>query len=353
MAVQLLEIPTPSSTNNNCGEGDDDDWLGAISDSHNCIQSTNINSHCGTINTNISNGICVLANESSVDDIQDNTLSKPMIKSGIGGASVNLMNYIIGAGIIGVPYAFKQSGLITGIILLILVSFLTDKSLRLLVDLATFHPLLHNRQIKNFESLASYPFGNLGSKFILLNMVIGAYGAMVGYLLIVKDTVPSLLGIPEEGTYFQRNTIMLGTSILFMVPLSMKRDMTSLAITSLFSVFADVLLVFIIGFFTNIQETVANHGGITKILSQNSFHPRTVFIGFGILSFSMACNSVAFKVSGSLENRTRRRWGLVTGSSIAGSAGLCLVMGTFGYLGFLDETQGDGEWRSLALWSLA
>jgi hypothetical protein len=37
----------------------------------------------------------------------------------------------------------------------------------------------------------SYPFGKFGSGFVLFNMFIMAYGAMVAYLLIIKDTVPT------------------------------------------------------------------------------------------------------------------------------------------------------------------
>ena len=46
----------------------------------------------------------------------------------------NLINSIVGAGIIGIPYAFSQSGLVTGLFLLVLVSYLTGKfeALRLL-----------------------------------------------------------------------------------------------------------------------------------------------------------------------------------------------------------------------------
>ena len=52
-------------------------------------------------------------------------LSTPKKKSGIFGASSNLVNSIVGAGIIGIPYAFRQSGLIAGLFLLGLVAFLT------------------------------------------------------------------------------------------------------------------------------------------------------------------------------------------------------------------------------------
>ena len=58
----------------------------------------------------------------------DSMLSLPKEKSGIPGASFNLVNSIVGAGIIGMPYAFRQSGLITGMVLLALVGFLTGES---------------------------------------------------------------------------------------------------------------------------------------------------------------------------------------------------------------------------------
>ena len=55
-------------------------------------------------------------------------LSKPQKKSGLGGASANLVNSIVGAGIIGIPYALKQSGLLAGLALLALVSYLTGEN---------------------------------------------------------------------------------------------------------------------------------------------------------------------------------------------------------------------------------
>lgn len=54
-------------------------------------------------------------------------ITLPKTKSGIFGTSSNLVNSIVGAGIIGLPYAFRESGLIAGLILLILVGYLTGE----------------------------------------------------------------------------------------------------------------------------------------------------------------------------------------------------------------------------------
>lgn len=52
-------------------------------------------------------------------------IPEPKTKSGLGGAISNLVNSIVGAGIIGIPYALQQSGLVAGLLLLVLVSYLT------------------------------------------------------------------------------------------------------------------------------------------------------------------------------------------------------------------------------------
>ena len=164
-----------------------------------------------------------------------------------------------------------------------------------------------------------------------------AYGAMVAYLLIIKDTVPSILGVQNK---FERTLIMIATSFTIMLPLSMQRDMASLSITSLFSVLADVVLVGFITAYSPIQETVQEAGGFAQVLEKDSINP-TLFIGLGILSTAMACQHSAFIVSGSLENKTMKRWSKVTGFSITLSAILCSILGVSGYLGFLEGTQGD------------
>lgn len=48
-------------------------------------------------------------------------------KSGTLGTSANLVNSIVGAGIIAIPFAMRESGLVMGMLLLALVSWLTGK----------------------------------------------------------------------------------------------------------------------------------------------------------------------------------------------------------------------------------
>ena len=170
-------------------------------------------------------------------------------------------------------------------------------------------------------------------------MFIMAYGAMVAYLVIIKDTVPTILGLGLEAG-IEREIILIITSISIMLPLSMQKDMASLAFTSILSVTADIILVGFVVTFSPMTESVNSVGGIGKLLKEDSIKP-TLFIGLGILSTAMACQHSAFIVYGSLDNGTASRWASVTNSSIATSVILCVILGVCGYIGFLDETQGD------------
>lgn len=269
------------------------------------------------------------------------TISLPIKKSGIFGTSSNLVNSIVGAGIIGIPYAFRESGLLVGVFLLILVSYLTDKSLRMIVELASFHPLLKSRNVHTYEDLMAYPYGVIGSRFILLGMFILAYGAMVAYLLIIKDTIPTILGLSHGiNGGVERELIMVVTTLIIILPLALQRDMASLSFTSFLSVSADAVLVIFVANVSPIKETVAEAGGMAQVLKNDSVNP-TLFVGLGILSTAMACQHSAFIVSGSLENKTSTRWSTVTFRSLTLAAIMCLILGICGYLGFLGDTQGD------------
>lgn len=57
-------------------------------------------------------------------------------KSSILGCTANLINAIVGSGIVGIPFAVKEAGFLAGIILVILCAILTEKSLRLLIATA-------------------------------------------------------------------------------------------------------------------------------------------------------------------------------------------------------------------------
>ena len=97
-----------------------------------------------------------------------------------------------------------------------------------MVNMATYHPKLRYYGVRTYEDLAQIPFGRTGCLLVLTGMLVMAYGAMLAYLLIIKDTIPSILGLTSEagkGNFRQAELPMLLTSLVVIVPLSMMRDM--------------------------------------------------------------------------------------------------------------------------------
>lgn len=118
------------------------------------------------------------------------------------------------------------------------------------------------------------------------------------------------------------------------------RQQASLSFTSLLSVVADIVLVGLVVFYSPVQSSLQENGGLWNTIKENWVN-QNLFIGLGVLSSAMACQHSAFIMSNSLRRKTPRKWAMVTFRSIAISLFLSLLLGVAGYLAFLDETQGD------------
>src|SRR6056300_1647082 len=102
-------------------------------------------------------------------------------KSSLLGAYSNLCNVTLGAGIVGMPYAIKEAGLVAGTIMILICAFLTDYSLRQLISIGKV------ADVNSYETLMEASFGRPGFVFLSVNMFLLSFGSMVAYLIIIKD----------------------------------------------------------------------------------------------------------------------------------------------------------------------
>jgi solute carrier family 38 (sodium-coupled neutral amino acid transporter), member 11 len=293
-------------------------------------------------------------------------------KSPLSGTAANLINAIVGCGIVGIPYALRQSGLVSGILLILLCAKLTQVSLNILIETAK------HVHVATYETLCEAAFGTHGFYFVTINMFFCAYGAMISYLMIVKDSFGTLL-LGQETTetdeshpahrwalapdsLVMRRTLLLLISLLIILPLSCQRDMADLAFTSRWNVVIDTILVAMVAYnalpliWSRIVEedfdmdtmaattTTTHHFASSPLdVHKAAFWLRgeTIFMGLGVLSFAFVCQHSAFLIAGSLERPTASRWRWVTGRALCVCAVLSLVCGLSGYLGYGDATQGN------------
>jgi sodium-coupled neutral amino acid transporter 11 len=151
-------------------------------------------------------------------------LNRP--KSSLRSAMSNMANSIIGAGVIGQPYALRQAGLLTGVTLLILLTIAVDWTIRLVV----INSKLSGRD--SFQGTVEHCFGKVGLVAISLAQWAFAFGGMVAFGVIVGDSIPHVLAavwpgledIPFLGLLTNRRVVIFVFIMGISWPLSLYRD---------------------------------------------------------------------------------------------------------------------------------
>ena len=146
--------------------------------------------------------------------------------SGMRSAFMNMANSIIGAGIIGQPYAFKQAGMTMGILLLVGLTITVDWTIRLII----INSKLSGAD--SFQATMQHCFGKSGLIAISIAQWAFAFGGMVAFCVIIGDTIPHVLEavIPglREMPFLWLLTDRRAVIVLFVLgvswPLSLYRD---------------------------------------------------------------------------------------------------------------------------------
>lgn len=164
----------------------------------------------------------------SLDDIEAEH-ARP--KSGLRMAFMNMANSIIGAGIIGQPYAFRQAGLLSGVVLLVVLTVVVDWTIRLIVI---------NSKLSgagSFQGTVERCFGRWGLVAISVAQWAFAFGGMVAFGVIVGDTIPHVLvavwpglrGYRVVGALADRRAVIAVFTMGVSYPLALYRDIAKLA----------------------------------------------------------------------------------------------------------------------------
>jgi solute carrier family 38 (sodium-coupled neutral amino acid transporter), member 11 len=162
--------------------------------------------------------------EDDVHDWAEQERQRP--KSGLRSAFMNMANSIIGAGIIGQPYAMRQAGLLTGVVLLVVLTVTVDWTIRLIV----INSKLSGSN--SFQGTVQHCFGKTGLIAISIAQWAFAFGGMVAFGIIVGDTIPHVLAavwpslehIPVLGLLTNRRAVIVIFTLGVSYPLSLYRD---------------------------------------------------------------------------------------------------------------------------------
>ncbi|NXW15170.1 AVT2 protein, partial [Circaetus pectoralis] len=255
-------------------------------------------------------------------DDQTALVNKPKNKGGnsdLASAGFNIINSIIGSGIIGLPYSMKEAGFPLGVLLLFGVAYITDYSIILLIK-----------------------GGNLSGTNTYQELVRKTYGlvAMISYNIITGDTLTKVFqripGVGPDNVLTDRHFIILLTTIIFTLPISLYRDIAKLGKVSLISLILTIVILIIV-----MVRTVTFSPEVPKSENAWIFAKSNAVQAVGVMSFAFICNHNSFLIYGSLEEPTLKNWSRVTHVSVSLAVVISVVFAACGYMTFTGYTEGD------------
>ncbi|KAM9341021.1 putative sodium-coupled neutral amino acid transporter 6 [Symphorus nematophorus] len=266
----------------------------------------------------------------------------------------NLMNAIMGSGILGLAYAMASTGIVCFCILLIVVSCLAAYSIHLLLKLCD------QTGINSYEDLGAKALQKPGKVLVGIAILIQNIGAMSSYLFILKSELPaaisSFLSPDSTGNawYEDGRLLLIIITVCVVLPLSMLPKIGFLGYTSSIAFFfmlyfAVVVVVKKWSIPCPLPHNVTTLSGSFQISnsSDSECTPRLFVISsksayaIPTMAFSFLCHTAILPIYCELDRPTKRRMQNVTNVSIGLSFSLYIVSAVFGYLTFYAHVDSE------------
>jgi amino acid permease len=252
-----------------------------------------------------------------------------LASSSIAGATFNLANGIVGAGIIGLPYAIHQGGFLFGVTIIAICCYLTHYTVTLMVETGRAHGRF------SYEELCELAFGASGFYLLSLFQLFNSFGACIVYMLVISTTVPDVLSpyytFPTWGILGNDSIVTIVTCTCVLLPLSLYRNMSHLEKWSFLSLCSVVVLCFGVVYTFVKEEHVSAYAMDNRTALLYDIH-KDWAPSIGVIAFAFGCQQYSFFVFGTLKDPTRRRWWCVSALGTGVAFVASMVLGIFGYL---------------------
>mmetsp|Transcript_16313 Transcript_16313/g.42342 ORF Transcript_16313/g.42342 Transcript_16313/m.42342 type:complete len:424 (-) Transcript_16313:49-1320(-) len=263
-------------------------------------------------------------------DVESGASDEKTGTSSLPEASFNMINSIVGAGMIGIPFALRLSGMIVGVILLVVMGFFTDYSIRLLVSLG------ERTGCKSYPALVMHYGGVKGYYVLLFAQFMFPFLGMCAYSIIVGQMYPSIFtALFGESFLSHRQPVIALMTAVIMLPLAMKRDIAGLARWSLLAICGVIFLGVVLIVSGAKVDRPAGRGTVPTIVEPN------IAQAIGVMAFAYVCHHNIFLVFDSLKDPTTARMAKTTHISIGSACLLMAVVGIAGYIPFGQATQAN------------
>ncbi|XP_053476187.1 probable sodium-coupled neutral amino acid transporter 6 isoform X3 [Ictalurus furcatus] len=241
----------------------------------------------------------------------------------------NLMNAIMGSGILGLAYAMASTGIVGFSILLLLVSSLAACSIHLLLTLCD------QTDVTSYEGLGERAFSKAGKVLVACTILIQNIGAMASYMFILKielpPTISGFLGAEHSGVWYENGVVLLIlVTVCVVFPLALLPKIGFLGYSSSLSFFFMLFFAVVIS-----NSSVSDCSARLFIFSSKSAY------AVPTMAFSFLCHTAILPIYCELQRPTKRRMQNVANVSISLSFLVYLVSALFGYLTFYGQVDSE------------
>ena len=261
-------------------------------------------------------------------------LPEPRVQASLFSGVCNLLNSIIGAGILSLPFVFKECGLVVGVLSQILFAIMTLHGFRLLLSSLSLTKL----SVPSYEGLAERAFGSGGYYAYNTAAFLNCYGACVGYIVVIGDIVPGLLS--EIGWPYSDRSLVLAVSTTFVIlPLASLRDFSALQYAS-----GSAIVIYLVFAATLLALYIAS-SPVALDPQPAYFKPsaEAFFRSAPICAFAFQAVTSLFPILQELHNPTVDRMLTLSATSLAIACAVYAVTGWAAYGLFGERLLGDGK----------
>lgn len=268
--------------------------------------------------------------EKYIDDEEDSTFSPLRVRR--FATVMNLLNSLLGAGVLSVPSSFSNVGLIPSIILLFLIALLSY------IATALIFKLQLETKTAGFDELAFAIGGKVWQVILSILTLIFLVAALLAYLILGGDMLTSWFALVDWDMekLWPRAGMILIYSLVLPIALSIPRSIRVLSYFSTATVF--FILLFVISMVVKAIIHFPKYG-VSKSVTYGRFDMK-VFQAISVYGLAFSLPIVSLPIVNNYRHNVRKR-------KIVGLAAtaLCFVLivipSVVGYLMFGEETDGN------------
>ncbi|KAL0490587.1 hypothetical protein AKO1_009563 [Acrasis kona] len=235
------------------------------------------------------------------------TKKKKSHKDGVFMSMWNLLNDLLTPATIGSAYIITKTGLGLSLIFFPILGVITGLTLMTMYDLSKLY------KKKSMPDLCELAFGSWG--YFLACFFIFSFnsGGFIAQNLMVADLLtPMLQEITSTRSIWTNRTAVLCYFSILIIPISLRKQLHSFAITSMVS----VCCILIIGFLC-IIKLLSGSDGIPPHENTVLFARGDFYAAIGAISYCFVCHDLSIHVIDELKDNTRKRYSYVAYTSVA------------------------------------